>query len=218
MSYGRECQYCGQYSGRYELCYECYHMAQDDEIIKDSRGRWIRNVKKCCENRFYDPSKKYKLKENLMNEWEMDFFDAIRGNLKSKYCIVPQVNMQTFIETDTKTRNDELYRNLDFVLYYDREFIPFLAIELNGQQHYSNEYYVERDKSVKAILNQVGIPLLTIDIKDLKKMNYEDVLYVVNKVIKHINPSLIKKLFGKETNKMDLSWTEKLIKEITSKR
>ena len=219
MSYHKnECEYCGDYSGRYELCRECHDMALDGTIIKNSYGKWIKNVTVGNEYKFYDDSKQYYLKENLMNEWEMRFFDMVRNNIKSKYTIVPQVNMQSLIETDTNKRNDELYRNLDFVLYYDKEFVPFLAIELNGQQHYTNEYWKERDKSVKLILSKVKLPLLTIDIVDIKQMSDAQIWNVVNKVISYINPSMLSKLLKRTGDKMDLSWCDKLIESYSGRK
>ena len=207
----KTCAYCGEDSGRYELCRDCYQMAKDEIIIKNDQSKWIKNIRKGNEYKFYDSEKEYKLKTNLLNEWEMRFFNIVRKSLKTKYVIEPQVNLQTIIETNTNTRNDELYRNIDFVIYYAKKYIPFLAIELNGQQHYTNEYWKERDKSVKAILNQAHLPLLTIDIKDIKKMRDNEIYQLIKKVLKYLNPSFFKKLLKKQQNKMDLSWTKELI-------
>lgn len=206
-----ECAYCGQYSRGYELCNECYHLSKEEYIIKNDKGTWIKNVVKGNEYKFYDKTKKYTLKQDLLNEFEMRFFNIVRSTLKSKYVIVPQVNLQTIIETNTNTRNDELYRNLDFVVFYAKKYKPFLAIELNGQQHYSNEYWKERDKSVQAILNDCKLPLLTIDIKVLKKKQNKEIYNLMKKVIKYLNPSFLKRVFGKKVNKMDLSWTKELL-------
>lgn len=210
--YNNYCAHCGDYSGKYELCSECYYMAQDEIIIKNDKGKWVKNVRLGNEYKFYDERKKYQLKENLLNEYEMRFFEIGKDALSKKYSIVPQVNLQSIIETNTNTRNDELFRNVDFMLYHSKEFIPFLAIELNGEQHYTNEYWKERDKSVKQILDQVGIPLLTISIRDLKRMDDNEVCYLIEKVVKYLNPGFFSKLMKKENNKMDLSWTKEIIK------
>lgn len=205
------CAYCGEDSGRYELCRDCYQMAKDEVIIMNEKGKWIKNVRKGNEYKFYDDKKDYKLKTNLLNEWEMRFFNIVRQSLKTKYVIEPQVNLQSIIETNTNTRNDELYRNIDFVVYYAEKYIPFLAIELNGQQHYTNEYWKERDKSVKAILTKAKLPLLTIDIKDIKRMSDTAIFNLMKKVLDYLNPSFFKRLFGKPQDKLDLSWTKELI-------
>ena len=206
------CANCGCNSGKFELCNECYYLSKEEYIIKDEKGHWIKNVRKGNEYKFYDETKNYTLKKELLNSYEMRFFNIVRNTLKSKYVIIPQVNLQTIIDTNTNTRNDELYRNIDFMVFYANKYIPFLAIELNGQQHYSNPYWVERDKSVKQILEKVQLPLLTIDIKTLKTKADNDIYQLMKKVIKYLNPSFIQKLFGKKTNKMDLSWTKELLK------
>ena len=205
------CAFCDKESGKYELCHECYNLAKEEYIIKNEKGVWIKNIKKGNEYKFYNETKTYTLKENLLNEFEMRFFNIVRESLKDKYVIVPQVNMQSMIETDTNTRNDELFRNLDFVIYYAKEYIPFLAIELNGQQHYTNEYWKERDKSIKAILDDVQLPLLTIDVKTLKQKTDNEIYALMKKVIKYLNPSFFKKISGKKVDKMDLSWTKEYL-------
>ena len=200
-----ECAYCGE-STKYELCRDCYQLSKENAIIKKENGKWIKNPVFGNEYKFYDSNKKYILKQEMLNEFEMRFFNIARKSLSMKYTIIPQVNLQTIISTDTNTRNDELYRNIDFMIFHSKTFIPFLAIELNGQQHYTNDYYIERDKSVAKILNIVELPLLTIDIKDLKKMKDEEIELLVKKVVKYLNPSFFARLFKKVNNKMDMTW------------
>ena len=212
--YNNSCAFCGENSGRYELCGECYNLSKEEYIIKTDNGEWIKNVKKGNEYKFYDSSKHYSLKENLLNENEMKFFNAVRNSIHHKYVIIPQVNLQTIVETDTNTRNDELFRNIDFIIYHTEKFIPFLAIELNGQQHYTNPYWKERDNSVKSILKDIGLPLLTIDVKDLRKMDEQYIQKTINKVIKYLNPGFLAKIFKKKNDKMDLSWVEEEIKKL----
>ena len=202
------CAFCGQYSGNYELCKECYYLSKDGFIIKNENGNWVKNIRKGNEYKFYDENKKYILKQEILNPYEMRFYNILRQTLKLKYTIIPQVNLQSIILTNTNTRNDELYRNVDFAIFHSKDFIPFLIIELNGQQHYTNQYYIERDKSIKKILEKVELPLLTIDIKDLKQMSDKEIYKLIKKVIKYLNPSFIAKLFNKVGNKMDLSWVQ----------
>ena len=218
MSYNKTCEFCGANSYKYELCSECYNLAKEEIIIKKENGKWIKNVRKGNEYKFYDENKKYFLKENLLNEYEMRFFNIVRETLKSKYVIVPQVNLQTIIETDSNKRNDELFRNVDFVVYYAQEYVPFLVIELNGQQHYTNEYWKERDKSIKQILNLVNLPLLTIDIKDLKLLTDDELFEIMRKVIKYLDQSFFAKLFKKKNDKMDLTWTKEIINDFLDKK
>lgn len=206
------CAFCGMLSPKYELCRDCYNLSKEGIIIKNNNGEWIKNVRKNNEYKFYDENKEYILKQEILNKFEMRFYNIVRQALKLKYTIIPQVNLQSIISTNTNTRNDELYRNVDFALFHSKSFVPFLIIELNGQQHYTNEYYIERDKSVKSILDRVQLPLLTIDIKDIKKMSDYEIYNLMRKVINYLNPNFFTKLFGKVGNKMDLSWVKKEIK------
>lgn len=209
----KTCAYCGENSYKYELCNDCYQLAKEEYILKNDKGKWVKNVRKGNEYKFYDENKKYSLKTQNLNEYEMRYFDIIRSCIKRKYVIIPQVNLQTIIETDSNTRNDELFRNVDFVVFYSDSFVPFLVIELNGKQHYTNDYWIERDKSIKAILNDVKLPLLTLDIQDLKLLSDQSLYKITNRAIKQINPNFITKLLKKEMDKMDLSWTKEMIKQ-----
>ena len=207
------CAYCGENSYKYELCNECYQLAKEQYIIKNEKGTWIKNIVKGNEYKFYDETKEYYLKEQELNEFEFRYFNVIRKRLNSKYIIIPQVNLQTIIETNSNKRNDELFRNVDFVIFKAKEYKPTLVIELNGQQHYTNPYWVERDKSIHAILNRVNLPILTIDIKDLKVLEDASLLKITNKTLSYINPSFFKRIFGKKYNTKDISWTKTFIEE-----
>lgn len=206
------CKYCGEPS-KYELCRDCYNLSKEQIIIKNTAGKWIKNVVKGNEYKFYDENKTYTLKQDIMNEYEMRFFNIVRETLSKKYVIIPQVNLQSIISTNSNTRNDELYRNVDFALFYSKDFKPYLIIELNGQQHYTNDYYIERDNSVKQILNKVQLPILTIDIKDIKRLTDSEIYKSMKKVIKYLNPPILKRIFGRKTDKMDLKWAEEEIKK-----
>ena len=193
------CEFCGKYSNKYELCNECYELSKENYIIKNDKGIWIKNIKKGIENRFYNENKSYFLKKELLNEFEMRFYKLIRKSINYKYLIIPQINLQTIIETDSNKRNDELYRNVDFGLFYAKSYKPFLLIELNGSQHYTNSYNIERDKSVKNILKKVELPLLTIDIREIKKMTDKEIIVKIKQIVKKLNPNFFKRLFTNYT-------------------
>lgn len=178
------CAYCGEES-YYELCRDCYELSKNKDIIKNEDGKWVKNILKDNEYKFYDETKKYEIKNTVLNPTEQEFYDFVRQNLKKKYIITPQVNLQTIIETDTYTRNDELFRNLDFCIFRTKGYVPILAIELNGKQHYNNEYWKQRDKSIQNILEKANLKLLTIRNEDIE-LN-EDLIKKIYNEIKHSN-------------------------------
>ena len=180
----------------------------------NEEGKLVENVRLGNEYKFYDPDKKYTLKQKLLNKYEMFFFNVVRKKLNHRYVIIPQVNLQSIVETDTITRNDELFRNIDFMIYHTDKFVPFLAIEINGKQHYTNEYWKERDRSVKNILSDIGLPLLTINVENLKKADEKYIQKVVKQVIKYLNPNFFSRLAGGKKDKMDLKWAEDMIKKL----
>ena len=46
------CEFCGEYSGKYPLCLECYNLANDKVIIKNEDGEWVENVRLGNEYKF----------------------------------------------------------------------------------------------------------------------------------------------------------------------
>lgn len=159
--YNNYCAFCGEYSYQYELCKNCYELSINEEIIKDENGDWERNIIKGNENKFYCENKIYSKKPLITEEIESKFYSFVKQNLDENFIIIPQVNLQTIITTNNYTRNDELFRNVDFCIFTKNELIPLLCIELNGKQHYYNEYYKQRDISVKKILENAYIKLIT---------------------------------------------------------
>lgn len=178
------CAYCGE-ECYYELCKSCYDLSKEDLIIKNEDGEWIKNVIKGNEYKFYDKTKRYSVKDNVLNNTEKRFYEYVKKNLKKKYTITPQVNLQTIIDTDTNTRNDELYRNIDFCIFRTKGYVPLLAIELNGRQHYSDTFWIERDKSIQKILESANLKLITIKNEELR-IDKRLIRKIYNK-IKHIN-------------------------------
>lgn len=133
--------------------------------------------------KFYKPDKKYSKREPILNDREQEFYEFVKKKLKKRYTITPQVNLQTIISTITNTRNDELFRNVDFCIYKTKGYVPLLVIELNGEQHYYNDYNKRRDESVKNILDDCDIPLITYRNKDLE-IN-DNILKDIYNTIKH---------------------------------
>lgn len=133
--------------------------------------------------KFYDENKKYYAKKSLVTSTELDFYNFVKDRLKKKYTIIPQADLQTIVSTNTYTRNDELFRNVDFCIFKTKRMEPLVVIELNDEGHYTDEYRIKRDESVKKILNDCKIPLITYNYKDLKME--EKILKDIYNTIKH---------------------------------
>ena len=120
------------------------------------------------DDRFYNPNKIYIRKNPVLSIYEKKFFHIMRKKLYPNFIITPQVNLQSIIETNTNTRNNELFRNVDFGIFDTEMYNPILLIEINGKQHNNKEYWIKRDNSVKEILEKANIMLYTINNEDLK--------------------------------------------------
>lgn len=135
--------------------------------------------------RFYNPQKKYTLRQPILNIYEKRFFNLMRKKLKNNFIITPQVNLQSIIDTPlTNKRNEELYRNIDFGIFDTEMYNPIMLIEINGKQHLNIEYWKKRDESVKEILESVGLMLYTIQNEDFKTN--------INKLIDEIYEIILK--------------------------
>ena len=119
------------------------------------------------EKRFFSSEKEYYLKTNYLTNYEKKFYNAMKTKLDSRFILIPQVNLQSIVETDTYTRNDELYRNIDFGIFESTCFTPLLMIEINGREHKENAYKIKRDNSVKQILEQINVAFYTIENEEI---------------------------------------------------
>lgn len=77
------------------------------------------------------------------------------------YIVQAQVPLSSVVEkqSESKYRN-ELFRVLDYGIF-DKEWRPLVMVELNDPTH-KNKDRRERDLKVQAILQEAGIPLLTL--------------------------------------------------------
>ena len=191
------CEYCGNEYNGYQLCYDCYLEAKEENIIKSSNGTWIRNVMKGNENRYFQENKNYIKKQSIMTKIEKDFFKKANKVLNKKYIIYPQLNLQSIIDTDTYTRNDELFRIIDFVVVEKDSETPLFMIEINGNEHYVSDERIARDDSVKAIARVAQIPLLTLTNEQSKLMSKKEIKQVLKIIINYIKThnSVIEPLF-----------------------
>ena len=107
----------------------------------------------------------YSTKESLLSNTEKAYFSAIKEIAGSRYTVQPQVNLASIIEktSHSKYRNElfrnELFRNIDFGIF-DENYKLLVLIEINDQTHNQDERKA-RDKKVKEICAEAGIPIIT---------------------------------------------------------
>lgn len=103
----------------------------------------------------------YELKKSLISGTEKSYLTAIKGILPAGYYLQPQVNLASIIyRTDNFKFQNELYRNIDACVF-DKEYRPVLLIEINDDTHNAPDRK-ERDRKVKDICEEAGIPIITL--------------------------------------------------------
>ena len=106
----------------------------------------------------------YSIRETLITQSEKDFYVGIsRAVDLTKYVILPQINLATIIKKEVKGkdkfRQNELYRNIDFVVFERENLRPCLCIEINDSSHNAPKRKY-RDMRVKDICEQAKLPLI----------------------------------------------------------
>lgn len=171
-----KCKVCGSESGKYVLCRDCNALRMQGLIIKcPICNQWHHKDAPCMQSNaipiaeprpqpLQTPTNEkflYEPKRSLMSRMEQDFYLAIVSSVPTGYHVYPQMNLAAFIKrTDHFHYQNELFRNLDF-LVTDGEYTPKIAIEINDRSHLSGDRY-KRDQKVQHILEEAGIPLLTL--------------------------------------------------------
>lgn len=103
----------------------------------------------------------YEKKSLLLTKNEQGYFTALKAQVPSGYHVFPQINLAAFVEKKDGSRfRNELFRNVDF-LVTDGSFAPCIAVEINDKTHTEKDRR-ERDEKVKSILEEAGIPLVTL--------------------------------------------------------
>lgn len=103
----------------------------------------------------------YEKKKSLVTQTEMQFLHAIRNVLPRGYYVQPQVNLASIVRrTDHAKYQNELFHNVDFLIT-DASCEPLVAIEVNDETHKAKGRKY-RDVRVKHILEEAGVPLITL--------------------------------------------------------
>lgn len=158
-----KCKVCGAESGKYVLCRECNKKKEQGLIIKCADcNQWHYKNSPCPKPTIISGNKfLYEPKITLITKSEQSFFEAIEACIPEGYHVFPQVNLATFIDrTDDSRFHNELFRNIDFLIT-DNKYAPKIAVEINDKSHLSGDRH-ERDEKVKDILEEAGIPMITL--------------------------------------------------------
>lgn len=102
----------------------------------------------------------YERKDSLITATEKQYLDAIKTVLPAGVFIQAQVNLASIIyKTDNSKYQNELFRNIDACIF-DQAYKPLVLIEINDSSH-NDARRKERDRKVRDICEEAGIPLIT---------------------------------------------------------
>lgn len=107
----------------------------------------------------------YKVRETFVTPTEREYLTAIKNVLPKEYYLQPQVSLRSVIDrTDDAYYQNELYRIIDACIFDKSSFKPLVLVEINDSSH-NQPKRIERDKKVKMICEEAGIPLVTFWVK-----------------------------------------------------
>jgi hypothetical protein len=107
----------------------------------------------------------YFVKQRLLTQTELEYYEIIRSLISSQFVILPQVNLASVIDKKGGSNfRSELFRNIDFGVF-DGDLRPIFLIEINDNTHFRRDRK-ERDKKVNKICKKAGMPLVTFWVKD----------------------------------------------------
>lgn len=137
-------------------------------------------------DKFYQEEKVYQAKP-LMFKNEQKYFDWLKYYLQGKKFIAfPQISLRSIVKTPkTWKTSNELYKYIDFVIFKRDDYMPVLAIEINGPTHETDAYQIARDESNKKILDECNIPI--INIWEEEQIGSENFIKIIDDELKKIN-------------------------------
>lgn len=158
-----KCKVCGAESGKYPLCRACNSKRENGEVIKCSICNCWHSAGSPCSLSSVESETNYlyESKKTLISKNESEFFSAILLSVPSGYKVFPQMNLAAFVKrTDGARFQNELYRNVDFLIT-DADYHPKTVIGINDQTHLTPDRR-ERDKKVRQICEEAGLPIITL--------------------------------------------------------
>ncbi len=116
-----------------------------------------------------------------MTNAEYEFYLKLKS-LEPEYKVIPQLNLASIINKENNNKYyTDLFRNIDFAIFDNKERNVLLLIELNDGTHKLKKRKV-RDFKVKKICKAAGIPLIYF------YTNYpNEKEYVINRIKEIIN-------------------------------
>jgi len=113
---------------------------------------------------------RYTLKQSLLTDAEKEFLEVLQEVVGDKYRIETQVPLSGIVKpldsrghyTNYHDFNKIKAKSIDFVLY-DKEFNPYLAIELDDRTHLQPDR-VKRDNFLDSVMSGVGLPIIHIPV------------------------------------------------------
>lgn len=97
----------------------------------------------------------------LFTHNELMIYKKLKNIVKDKYIVQAQIPLSAVVKKISNTKYaNELYRTIDFGIFDEIGKVKVL-IELNDKTHLSQERQ-ERDRKVKEILKEAGIPIITL--------------------------------------------------------
>lgn len=153
----------------HNLCKDCLMLLGEQKIFFDENFGYIEKEEK-ANVLYYCASKHYTKKKLLQTNEEKELYILLNKWFKKDYLIVPQVVIQALVDTDNNTRNIELFKILDFVLFKNN--LPIIAIEIGGSQHEKDLHTRTRDYSASKILERANIKFIRFKNSDLEDTNY----------------------------------------------
>ena len=129
----------------------------------------------------------YFVKDKLLTQTELAYYNVIRELIDSRFIILPQVNLASVLDKKGGGNfRTELFRNIDFGVF-DSELHPIFLIEINDNTHLRKDRK-ERDKRVNKICKKAEIPLVTFWVRDgiNKSEMYRELKNALNRGLKEL--------------------------------
>lgn len=107
----------------------------------------------------------YEIKNKMMTERELFFYEKLTNVAGSKYAVVPQVHLSAFLNHKIKGQNWKGAfsvingKSVDYLFVDKATQKPAIAIELDDYSHQSDAR-IERDRKVENIMTASGMKLV----------------------------------------------------------